>query len=107
MKLIDLLTEVKMYESLGLPASAVQSLDSFVAQELDEADMLGAGTTELPSDELQGYLDRSAGNLQFIRKLDCLNWIKKVNKSILLQKIQLINSSIHMYIQSLPERYKL
>jgi hypothetical protein len=68
MKLIDLLTEVKMYEELGLPASAVQSLDSFVAQELDEADMLGAGTTELPSDELQGYLDRSAGQPAVYKK---------------------------------------
>ena len=68
MKFIDLLTEVKMYEELGLPASAVQSLDSFVAQELDEADMLGAGTTELPSDELQGYLDRSAGQPAIYKK---------------------------------------
>lgn len=68
MKFIDLLTEVKMYEAMGLPASAVQSLDSFVAQELDEADMLGAGTTELPSDELQGYLDRSAGQPDFYKK---------------------------------------
>ena len=32
MKFIDLLTEIQMYEGLGLPASAVQSLDSFVAQ---------------------------------------------------------------------------
>ena len=68
MKFIDLLTEVKMYEGLGLPASAVQSLDSFVVQELDEADMLGAGTTELPSDELQGYLDRSAGQPDVYKK---------------------------------------
>ena len=68
MKFIDLLTEVKMYEELGLPASAVQSLDSFVAQELDEADMLGAGTTELPSDKLQGYLDRSAGQPAVYKK---------------------------------------
>lgn len=68
MKFIDLLTEIKMNEELGLPASAVQSLDSFVAQELDEADMLGAGTTDLPSDELQGYLDRSAGKPDVYKK---------------------------------------
>jgi hypothetical protein len=68
MKLIDLLTEAKMYEGLGLPASSIQSLDSFVAQELDEADMLGAGTSEIPSDELQGYLDRSAGQPDIYKK---------------------------------------
>jgi hypothetical protein len=68
MKLIDLLTEAKMYEGLGLPASSIQSLDSFVAQELDEADMLGAGTSEIPSDELQGYLDRSAGQPDVYKK---------------------------------------
>jgi len=78
MKFIDLLTETKMYEGIGLPSSAIQSLDSFVAQELgpesefetelDEADMLGAGTTELPSDALQGYLDRSAGKPDFYKK---------------------------------------
>jgi hypothetical protein len=68
MKLIDLLTEAKMYEGLGLPASSIQSLDSFVAQELDEADMLGAGTSDIPSDELQGYLDRSAGQPDVYKK---------------------------------------
>ncbi len=34
MKFIDLLTETKMYEGIGLPSSAIQSLDSFVAQQL-------------------------------------------------------------------------
>ena len=74
MKLIDLLIEVKMCEGIGLPTSAVQSLDSFVKQELDinqeldESDMLGAGTTELPSDEFQRYLDRSAGQPAFYKK---------------------------------------
>jgi hypothetical protein len=83
MKLIDLLTEVKMYEEFGLPRSSIQSLDSFVAQELDaqeldaqeldaqeldEVDMLGASTSELPSDDLQKYLDRSAGEPSVYKK---------------------------------------
>jgi len=64
----DLLNEIMMYEGMGLPASSIQSLDSFVAQELAEADMLGAGTSDIPSDELQAYLDRSAGNADVYKK---------------------------------------
>jgi hypothetical protein len=59
MKLIDLLTEVKMYEGMGLPAHVVIPIQQFVSAELDEADMLGASTRILPSDELQAYLQRT------------------------------------------------
>lgn len=60
MKLIDLLTEIHIYEGLGLPSANVIPLSQFVAAELDEADMLGATTRILPSDELQSYLQRTA-----------------------------------------------
>lgn len=59
MKLIDLLTEVKMYEGMGLPADSIMPLSQFVDTELDEADMLGATTRILPPDELQAYLQRT------------------------------------------------
>lgn len=59
MKLIDLLTEVKMYEGMGLPSHVVIPIQQFVSAELDEADMLGASTRILPSDELQAYLQRT------------------------------------------------
>lgn len=59
MKLIDLLTEVKMYEGMGLPADSIIPLSQFVDTELDEADMLGATTRILPPDELQAYLQRT------------------------------------------------
>jgi len=61
MKLIDLLTEVKMYEGMGLPAGSIIPLSQFVSAELEleEADMLGATTRILPPDELQAYLQRT------------------------------------------------
>jgi hypothetical protein len=59
MKLIDLLTEVKMYEGMGLSADSIIPLSQFVDTELDEADMLGATTRILPPDELQAYLQRT------------------------------------------------
>lgn len=67
-KFKDLLNEISMSEGMGLPASSVISLDQFVQQELDEADMLGASTSELPPDELQAYLDRSAGKPSVYKK---------------------------------------
>ena len=61
MKLIDLLSEVKMYEGLGLPADSIQSLDQFVnSSGLEEADMLGAMTRPLTPDEMQDYLGKTA-----------------------------------------------
>jgi hypothetical protein len=60
MKLIDLLTEVKMYEGMGIPADAIIPIQQFVSAELEEADMLGANTRILPPDELQAYLQRTA-----------------------------------------------
>ena len=56
MKLIDLLAEIKMYETLGLPDDSIIPLDAFVKSELDEADMMGATTSVLSPDELQKYL---------------------------------------------------
>ena len=61
MKLKDLLSEVKMYEGLGLPADSIQSLDQFVnSSGLEEADMLGAVTRPLTPDEMQDYLGKTA-----------------------------------------------
>jgi hypothetical protein len=61
MKLKDLLSEVKMYEGLGLPADSIQSLDQFVnSSGLEEADMLGAMTRPLTPDEMQDYLGKTA-----------------------------------------------
>lgn len=61
MKLIDLLTEVKMNEGLGLPPDSIQSLDQFVnSSGLEEADMLGAMTRPLTPDEMQDYLAKTA-----------------------------------------------
>lgn len=61
MKFIDLLTEVKMYEGLGLPANSIQTLDQFVnSSGLEEADMLGATTRPLTPDEMQDYLAKTA-----------------------------------------------
>lgn len=61
MKFIDLLTEVKMYEGLGLPADSIQTLDQFVnSSGLEEADMLGATTRPLTPDEMQDYLAKTA-----------------------------------------------
>ena len=61
MKFIDLLTEVKMYEGLGLPADSIQTLDQFVnSSGLEEADMLGAMTRPLTPDEMQDYLAKTA-----------------------------------------------
>jgi hypothetical protein len=69
MKLIDLLAEIKMYETLGLPADSIIPLDAFVKSELDEADMMGATTSVLSPDELQKYLQRTAsGKKQKIDK---------------------------------------
>ena len=69
MKLIDLLTEVKMYEGMGLPADSIIPIDQFVKSELDEADMMGATTSVLSPDELQKYLQRTAsGKKQKIDK---------------------------------------
>lgn len=87
MKLIDLLTEVKMYEGIGLPVSSIQSLDSFVAQELDEADMLGAGTSDIPSDELQAYLDRSAGKPDIYKKTGLPKLDKKGKQKYVTTKV--------------------
>lgn len=61
MKLKDLLSEVKMYEGLGLPADSIQTLDQFVnSSGLEEADMLGAMTRPLTPDEMQDYLGKTA-----------------------------------------------
>lgn len=61
MKFIDLLTEVKMYEGLGLPSNSIQTLDQFVnSSGLEEADMLGATTRPLTPDEMQDYLAKTA-----------------------------------------------
>jgi hypothetical protein len=61
MKLIDLLTEVKMYETLGLPADSIMTLDQFVnSSGLEEADMLGATTRAMTPDEMQDYLGKTA-----------------------------------------------
>jgi len=61
MRLIDLLSEVKMYEGLGLPADSIQTLDQFVnSSGLEEADMLGAMTRPLTPDEMQDYLGKTA-----------------------------------------------
>jgi len=61
MKLKDLLSEVKMYEGLGLPADSIQTLDQFVnSSGLEEADMLGATTRPLTPDEMQDYLAKTA-----------------------------------------------
>lgn len=59
MKLLDILLESKLNE-FGLPGASVVPLTQFVAQELDEADMLGATTRILPPGELQAYLQRTA-----------------------------------------------
>ena len=61
MKFIDLLTEVKMYEGLGLPADSIMTLDQFVnSSGLEEADMLGAATRTMTPDEMQDYLAKTA-----------------------------------------------
>ena len=61
MKFIDLLTEVKMYEGLGLPADSIMTLDQFVnSSGLEEADMLGATTRTMTPDEMQDYLAKTA-----------------------------------------------
>ena len=61
MKLIDLLTEVKMYETLGLPTDSIMTLDQFVnSSGLEEADMLGATTRAMTPDEMQDYLGKTA-----------------------------------------------
>ncbi len=61
MKFIDLLTEVKMYEGLGLPADSIMTLDQFVnSSGLEEADMLGAMTRTMTPDEMQDYLAKTA-----------------------------------------------
>ena len=61
MKFIDLLTEVKMYEELGLPADSIMTLDQFVnSSGLEEADMLGAMTRAMTPDEMQDYLAKTA-----------------------------------------------
>jgi hypothetical protein len=61
MKFIDLLTEVKMYEGLGLPANSIMTLDQFVdSSGLEEADMLGAMTRTMTPDEMQDYLAKTA-----------------------------------------------
>jgi hypothetical protein len=59
-KFKDLLNEITMFEGLGLPASSVVSLNQFVQQELDEADMLGATTRTMTPDEMQAYLAKTA-----------------------------------------------
>jgi len=57
------------------------SLDQFIDQQgLDEADMLGAGTSDIPSDELQGYLDRSAGKEDMYKKTGLPKLDKKGNQ---------------------------
>ena len=61
MKFIDLLTEVKMYEGMGLPSDSIMTLDQFVnSSGLDEADMLGAMTRTMSPDEMQAYLAKTA-----------------------------------------------
>ncbi len=61
MKFIDLLTEVKMYEGLGLPSDSIMTLDQFVnSSGLEEADMLGAMTRTMTPDEMQDYLAKTA-----------------------------------------------
>jgi hypothetical protein len=61
MKFIDLLTEVKMYEGMGLPADSIMTLDQFVnSSGLEEADMLGATTRTMTPDEMQDYLGKTA-----------------------------------------------
>jgi len=61
MKFIDLLTEVKMYEGLGLPADSIMTLDQFVnSSGLEEADMLGAMTRAMTPDEMQDYLAKTS-----------------------------------------------
>ena len=61
MKFIDLLTEVKMYEGMGLPSDSIMTLDQFVnSSGLEEADMLGATTRTMTSDEMQDYLGKTA-----------------------------------------------
>ena len=61
MKFIDLLTEVKMYEGLGLPTDSIMTLDQFVnSSGLEEADMLGAMTRTMTPDEMQDYLAKTA-----------------------------------------------
>lgn len=59
-KFKDLLNEITMFEGLGLPASSIVSLDQFVQQGLDEADMLGATTRTMTPDEMQAYLAKTA-----------------------------------------------
>jgi hypothetical protein len=61
MKFIDLLTEVKMYEGMGLPSDSIMTLDQFVnSSGLEEADMLGAMTRTMSPDEMQAYLAKTA-----------------------------------------------
>jgi hypothetical protein len=61
MKFIDLLTEVKMYEGMGLPSDSIMTLDQFVnSSGLEEADMLGATTRTMTPDEMQDYLGKTA-----------------------------------------------
>ncbi len=61
MRFIDLLTEVKMYEGMGLPADSIMTLDQFVnSSGLEEADMLGAMTRAMTPDEMQDYLAKTA-----------------------------------------------
>lgn len=61
MKFIDLLTEVKMYEAMGLPPDSIMTLDQFVnSSGLEEADMLGAMTRAMTPDEMQDYLAKTA-----------------------------------------------
>ena len=61
MKFIDLLTEVKMYEAMGLPPDSIMTLDQFVnSSGLEEADMLGATTRAMTPDEMQDYLGKTA-----------------------------------------------
>jgi len=61
MKFIDLLTEVKMYEGMGLPSDSIMTLDQFVnSSGLEEADMLGAMTRAMTPDEMQDYLAKTA-----------------------------------------------
>ena len=53
MKFIDLLTEVKMYEGMGLSSDSIMTLDQFVnSSGLEEADMLGAMTRTMTPDEM-------------------------------------------------------
>jgi len=57
MKFIDLLTEVKMYEAMGLPPDSIMTLDQFVnSSGLEEADM----TRTMTPDEMQDYLAKTA-----------------------------------------------